>query len=267
MTNTSEVPNGHPSELLLSSETDFAAEPATQATISKSITGDIPPSSEQRPSTTSRRSAEGRGAATKRSRTSSAGANTPTPTGYRRLTFQIRGVCPLIMHNGQLANPLNRFTKELKKVSGKRAKTESDYEELARLEFLGSLYLDGGEPCIPGEVIEAALIDSAKRMRRGNQARAGIVCAGNFPLEYDGPRSPNDLWKNEEYRFSQAVRVQRNRVIRTRPIFRNWASSISVDFMPDQLNADEVNEMARISGMFIGLCDWRPKFGRFQVET
>lgn len=265
MTNTSTVLDGHRSELLPSSETASVAEPATQATISKSTTGDTPSSSEQRVSTTSRRSAEGRAVATRQSQTLSEGVDTKAPAGYRRLIFQIRGACPLLMHNGQLADPLCRFTKEMKRISSKRAKTESDFEELARLEFLGSLYLDGGEPCIPGEVFEAALVEAARRMRRGNQARAGIVCAGNFPLAYDGPRSPDDLWDSLDYRFSQAVRVQRNRIIRMRPIFKDWGTIVNVDYMPDQLNKDEISEMVRVTGMFIGLCDWRPKFGRFQV--
>jgi hypothetical protein len=51
----------------------------------------------------------------------------------------------------------------MKRVSGKRAKTDADFEELARLEFLGGLYLHNGEPCLPGEVIEAALVEAAAR--------------------------------------------------------------------------------------------------------
>lgn len=188
------------------------------------------------------------------------------PAGYQRLTCRIVGVSPLIMHNGALANPLNQIAKEMRRVSGKRAKTEADFEELARLEFLGSLYLSGGEPCIPGEVFEAALTEAAKKMRRGNQAKAGIVCLGNFRLEYEGPRKPDDLWADEQFRLVVGVRIQRAKVMRTRPIFRDWAAEISIDFRPGDLNRSEVEEMVRVAGDVVGIGDWRPKFGRFTAE-
>lgn len=191
---------------------------------------------------------------------------TGAPAGYQRLTCKITGVSPLIMHNGALANPLNPIAKAMRRVSAKRAKTESDFEELARLEFLGSLYLGGGEPCIPGEVLEAVLTEAAKKMRRGNQAKAGIVCLGNFPLEYDGPRKPDELWAEERFRLVVGVRIQRAKVMRTRPIFRDWSAEVSIDFRPSDLNRSEIEEMVRIAGDVVGIGDWRPKFGRFIAD-
>lgn len=84
------------------------------------------------------------------------------------------------MHSGRLADPLNPIAKAVKKVSSKRMKTDADFAELARLEFLGGLYLHRGEPCIPGEVLEAALIEAARKMRRGQQAKAGVICDDFF---------------------------------------------------------------------------------------
>jgi len=43
------------------------------------------------------------------------------------------------MHNGQLADPMNRFTKAIKEITGKRKKSDSDHMEISHLEFLGSL--------------------------------------------------------------------------------------------------------------------------------
>jgi hypothetical protein len=137
---------------------------------------------------------------------------------------------------------------------------------MARLEFLGSLYVQNQEPCIPGEMFEAALVEAAKKIKRGQQAKAGIVCYGNFPLAYDGPHSPNDLWEDQRFRLVVGVRIQRNKVMRTRPIFRDWAAEVSVDFMPDQLNKSEIEEMVRTAGIVIGIGDWRPKFGRFAIR-
>ena len=54
-------------------------------------------------------------------------------------TITIRGIAPLLMHNGQLANPLNPLAKEMKKVTSVRTKTDEHHLELQRLEFLAGL--------------------------------------------------------------------------------------------------------------------------------
>lgn len=184
---------------------------------------------------------------------------------YQRLNFRLTGASPLVMHNGRLANPLDPMAKALKRVSGKRAKTDADHEEMARIEFLGGLYMGADGPCIPGELIEAALIAAAKKSKRGAQAKVGLLSDGLHPLEYDGPREPDALWADEKFRLVAGVRVGQARVMRTRPIFRDWSAEIFVDFLPGQLNRGEVAEMVRMAGEIIGLGDWRPRFGRFGV--
>lgn len=184
---------------------------------------------------------------------------------YRSLTLRIRGVSPLLMHSGQMADPRNRFAKEMRRITSKRAKTEADYEQLAKLEWMGSLYLSNGEPCIPGEVIEAAFVEAARKNKRGQIAKAAILSDGFWPLEYDGPRTPDALWQDERFRLSVGVRVQRNRVIRTRPIFRQWAANVTIEYLPDILNRQDVIETVSVLGRIIGLGDWRPRFGRFEV--
>src|SRR5258708_890598 len=148
---------------------------------------------------------------------------------YSKLKLRIRGVSPLLMHNGQTVDPLNSFRKAFARISGKRAKTESDLEQMAKIEFLGSLYLHDGVPCLPGEVVEAAFIEGAKKQKRGPQAKAGVLSDGFWPIAYDGPRLPEELWRDERFRLSVGVRVQRNRIMRMRPIFRKWESNIELD--------------------------------------
>ena len=50
---------------------------------------------------------------------------------------KIRSLSPLIMHNGQLADPFNHFSKAKKEITGKRAKTDADMMEIARLDWFG----------------------------------------------------------------------------------------------------------------------------------
>ena len=186
---------------------------------------------------------------------------------YRDLNCTIRGVSPLLMHNGQLADPLNSFAIAMKKISSKRDKTEADLEELGHLEWLGSLYLHEQEPCIPGELLEGTLLEAARKRRRGKQVAAGVWCESNFPLVYEGPRDLEGLWCNPQFRLTTGARVQRNRVMRTRPRYEQWAAAVKVTFNDELLNRAEVLELLRLAGEQVGIGDWRPKFGRFVVES
>jgi len=67
--------------------------------------------------------------------------------------------------------------------------------------------------------------------------------------------------------FTCGVRVQRNRVMRTRPIFRDWAVSFTVTFNDSLLNPADITNLLSYAGENVGLCEWRPNFGRFIVET
>jgi hypothetical protein len=165
-----------------------------------------------------------------------------------------------------LADPLNYYAKEMKKIAGKRHKTEADLEELSRLEWHGSLYLSAGKVCLPGELMEAHLVEAARKLRKGQQAKAGLFCDGTFHLAYPGPTELNALWADETFRLSTGVRVQRSRLIRTRPIFPTWRLAAEVLYNPSQLNRSEIEEFFRIGGEQIGLGDWRPRFGRYVAE-
>jgi len=152
-------------------------------------------------------------------------------------------------------------------ITGKRKKTEADYVEAARREWYGSLYIHDGRPCIPGEMLEAGLVQAAKKTKRGNEAKAGIICDGFFPLEYDGPKEPDALWADGRFMFKVGARVSGKRIMRTRPRFDEWSATVEVEFMPDLLNPADIASMMRTLGAYIGLGDWRPKFGRFTVEA
>jgi hypothetical protein len=185
---------------------------------------------------------------------------------FEKYSSRITGVAPLILHNGQLADPLNYFNKEMKRISGKRHKTEADLAQLARLEWHGSLYLEGGKVCLPGEVLEAHLVEAAKKVKKGAQAKADLFCDGMFLLDYDGPGDLETMWADEAFRVTALVRVQRSRIVRTRPMFRRWSLSFEVLYNPSQLNLEEIAGFVRIGGEQIGLGDWRPRFGRYVME-
>lgn len=187
---------------------------------------------------------------------------------YKTASYRLTGIAPLLMHNGQLANPIGYYAKELKKVSGKRVKTDADFERMAEIEFKGGLYLtEEHGPVIPGDMIEAMLTEAAKKQRKGQQVKAGVIVDGAFPLEYDGPRDADKLWQNERYRLVKGVKIQKNRVMRTRPRFLEWKLEAKIDYMASVINKTEIDDMMVLAGEQVGLGDWRPRYGRFLVEA
>ena len=192
---------------------------------------------------------------------------------YEAVKFKIRGVMPTIMHNGQTSDPLNSYAKDMKKLTSKRQKSDSDHMDLAKLEWYAALYVDEqNRPCWPGENIEAMLVAAAKKNRMGPSAKSGLFIDGNSVVQHDGPRTADGLWKfkkfeNNPYISRVPVVVNKSRVMRTRPIFNNWTLEFTVHYMPDIINKEDVISFVNRAGKMIGLSDWRPKYGRFEIES
>lgn len=182
---------------------------------------------------------------------------------WQTIVYRLTSDCPMLMHNGQTADPLNHWSKSMKQVSGKRKKTDADYEELARLEFFAALYMGSNGPIIPLANIDSMIVNAAKKLREGQMAKSGVFCLTDAPLEYDGPREPQTLWNAETFRHVAIVRVSMARVARTRPVFKEWAANVTLNIEDSIVNAAQVDAWMNIAGTQIGLGDWRPQHGRF----
>ena len=184
-----------------------------------------------------------------------------------KIEFKINGVVPLLMHNGQLANPRNEIVKAIKEITSNRKKTDADLVELMHLEFMGGLYLNSeGKIVIPGESVEAMLKAGATKKKLGKAFTAGVICDGEWILDYDGPKDPEKLFLDENFVFTRPAKVCKARIMRTRAIFRRWSLSFVVHFNDQVVNRKDVIDAAITAGSLSGLGDWRPKFGRFEVE-
>lgn len=185
---------------------------------------------------------------------------------WKEITYRLKSSAPLIQHNGQLADPTNKWSKLIKQISGKRNKTDADFEEMAHLEFLGSLYLGETGPVIPQHVADGVMIRGAMKFKKGPAAKSGCFCLMLPELEYEGPRSAEELWEDERFHFAALVRVGQARVMRMRPIFREWGAVITLTFEDTICNPAEIGEWLVKAGTDVGLGDWRPQYGRFTVE-
>jgi hypothetical protein len=154
----------------------------------------------------------------------------------------------------------------MKQISSRRAKTDADHEEIARIEFLASLYMAADGPVIPAEVLDAVMINGAKKSKEGMVAKSGAFCLEHARLEYDGPRTADELWADERFRHVSIVRVGQAKVVRTRPIFNEWSAIVSVNIETGIVNPARVDDWWAIAGTQVGIGDWRPQHGRFQAK-
>lgn len=172
------------------------------------------------------------------------------------------------MHSGQTADPLNHYSKALKAISSKRTKTDADHEEMSKIEWYASLYLNKNKQVIlPDFLLEAAFINGAKKSKLGKQAQAGMFVDDHAILEFDGKElNPGQLFERGNNLHRKAVRVQANKVMRTRFIVEQWGAKVTVTFNDTLLNKTAIMRAIEDSGEQVGLCDWRPKFGRFLAK-
>lgn len=143
----------------------------------------------------------------------------------------IRGISPLLMHNGQTADPLNKFSKQMKAITGKRKKTEEDYAEMSKIEWHAGLYVDkDGDLIIPSTLIEASIQDGAKKSKLGKAFKSAVFINDDAKLDIGTKKKASELWGDDQYRDVRGVRVGQSRVMRTRPVFNQWKCSFVLHF-------------------------------------
>lgn len=186
------------------------------------------------------------------------------------VTLNITGTAPLLMHNNTLADPLSEAKKRMSRISGKRTKTDEDHIAIRRIEFEASLYLDpDAGPYIPGPNIAKALLMAAKIRKNGPKIVRGLILVSPInALRYKGPRDVSGLWNDPRFRHTVPARNQgTTTIIRCRPIFTEWSCSATALINPSVLSPDDLAEIASDAGQMIGIGDWRPWHGRFDVTT
>lgn len=185
------------------------------------------------------------------------------------LRLKLTGKRELLMHNGQLADPRNPKTRAIKALTSGRNKTDDTLEEIRKLEWLGGLYLDPeGRISITEDMLLGAGLSGAKTMKKGTLFKAAVLGeSAFFPLEYKGPKDPLALYENNDFVDYRGVVVQKSRVFRARPRFNQWAVTVSLLVDASIMNIKDVVSSFEKAGQMIGLGDFRPRFGRFEVAV
>lgn len=189
------------------------------------------------------------------------------------IKIKMIGRSPLIMHNDQLADPLNEYTKQIAAFTGKKKnQTSDDRAQVAKLEWFGGIYLDSvtKQVVVPARNIIKCLRDGAAVTRQGKTvARALSPTALSFPLVYPDSNLPlGQLCERPEYSFRTLVKVGLSRISRVRPQFPQWQLISQFALLEDIMDLSTVDHIVSNSGLTTGIGDARILgYGRFSSSV
>lgn len=185
------------------------------------------------------------------------------------ISIVIAGTSALICQSDRIMQSTYWGYREYKELCAKRKKTDTDIERLARIEWEAALYISDGGPAIPPENVFASFRDGGRLSRMGADVERALLLPAEWsPLEYDGPRTPEEMWEDGLFRFDKSVVVQRARTMRCRPIFREWSVRMMGGLLDEMMNLSALQAVARDAGRYCGLGTYRRGgYGRFTVRV
>ena len=197
----------------------------------------------------------------------------------KELKVTWKGETPLIMHSCKCVNPLHPLAKEIKKYTSKRNKTDDDYEIISNLEWFSGAYytndnikslndpnIDGSEHklYVPSENILATIINGAKAFKKGTDVKKYVdMITINPILEVAGNPAFGLMARDFMYRQVNQMVVSRARVTRTRPRFDSWVLRFVLRYDETKIDVETIINAIEYSGDYVGLCDSRPRYGKF----
>ncbi|MFA5458737.1 MAG: hypothetical protein WC261_14035 [Synergistaceae bacterium] len=191
----------------------------------------------------------------------------------KSIKVELHGMEPLLMNSNASVNPLNPLVRELKTLTSKRKRTEEDDRDILLLKWRLSMYYDEKlGPYIPSVNLLATLREAAKKHKRGKDIiSSAVVSPSDIPLHYNGPRNIDELAAladgKQQFIDVRVGRIKQASVMISRARF-NPPWHIKCEIVYDDLvfNKDDIMLFLTIGGEKIGLCDYRPRYGRFTVK-
>lgn len=127
---------------------------------------------------------------------------------------------------------------------------------------------DAGELCIPTEYFRMSLINAAKYKQDPRSPRKSAMDL--FKAGVVGLTDLNSLNIREwDFEDKRRVTIQRSGITRTRPALKE-GRKVKMMFQvltPEYISPELLNETLQSAGRLVGVGDFRPTFGRFQVTS
>lgn len=171
------------------------------------------------------------------------------------VSITIRGAADLLFHRWNCESVAHKASA----AKNSKAKKSDDIESYVWRDESGGI-------CLPGEYLRQSIIMAAKfrqdprspRKSAMDLFKAGLVCL--TPL---APLGVDEC----DYLDTRRVTVQRAGINRVRPAMRaGWEASFDLQVLtPEYISAALLNDVVTMAGRLVGVGDFRPTFGRFQI--
>lgn len=175
------------------------------------------------------------------------------------VTVQVTGAASLLFHRWSC----EAVEAKSKAKKGSAAKKSDDVESYVYRN-------EHNEICLPGEYLRQAICYAAKFRQDPRSPRKSafdLFKAGVAVLDELCPL--NNGTKDWDYLDQRRVMVQRNGITRSRPAFnKGWTATARFTILtPEYIDRNLFHEVLTMAGRLIGVGDFRPTYGRFQVDS
>lgn len=174
------------------------------------------------------------------------------------VNVEIVGACPIIFHRWSCEDVANKAAAK----KGSKEKKSDNVESF--------IYRDeDGHICLPGEYLRMSMVYAAKFKQDPRSPRKSafdLFKAGIIPLtEQAKINGGTDKW---DFIDQRRVVIQRNSITRMRPAFlKGWSAEIDLMInTPEYIDFQFFCEVLSMAGRLIGVGDFRPTYGRFDVQ-
>jgi hypothetical protein len=179
--------------------------------------------------------------------------------------MELESISPMLHHGSQSVG----MEKAVMKKKGGDALT-GDPEEWKK-----TIYYDESVGVyLPAPNVEAALIKSASQFKvTGRKTAMDFFKSGVFVMDDMLPFLVNgkiikDLADVEIDKRSVKNPSTKGRNMRYRALFRQWSSKFRIMISSDDfITMDLLKQVTEYAGMYVGLGDYRPRFGRFRLKS
>ncbi len=179
-----------------------------------------------------------------------------------RVSVTIQGSAPLMFHRWDT----EAVEAKAKAAKGSEIKKTDDPETF--------IWRDENDfICLPGEYLRMSIVNAAKYKQDPRSPRksgmdlfkAGVVA--ETVLAPVVPKGQEEGSKEWDYIDARRVNVQRNAVTRRRPTFdTGWSLTVVLlILLPEYISPEILNEVIANAGKVVGVAEYRPTYGRFQV--
>lgn len=171
---------------------------------------------------------------------------------------EIIGSCPIIFHKWDCESVEAKSNAK----KGSKEKKSDNVESY--------IYRDNdGYICLPGEYLRMAMVYAAKFRQDPRSPRKSafdLFKAGIVSLTELAPI--NGGTKNWDFLDKRRVVIQRNAITRMRPAFlKGWSAQFEIQVLvPEYIDIHFFSEVLEMAGRLIGVADFRPTYGRFQIQ-